>query len=214
MRSPAAVKLARPRKPSGLEHRPRLPPSLPRAPLCFYSDVFPGFTARLTDDVAEALRATDGCVRLYPKVFLPLATTRRCTRRCAQAMENGGSSGSGPNSPAQAIGGNVPRRQPRAGANPLLIICRYFGIVTAATALLCVAVNVLSAVHSFRGVMDVSPAARASPVLLIPPVPAMGARERADWGLMCVLVASFSSVDNRGHIPVLRSGVCHLRRRP
>ncbi|KAG2550956.1 hypothetical protein PVAP13_9KG364383 [Panicum virgatum] len=41
-----------------------------------YSDVFPGFAARLTDEEADALRATDGCVRLYPEVFLPLATTR------------------------------------------------------------------------------------------------------------------------------------------
>ncbi|KAG2646648.1 uncharacterized protein LOC120693893 [Panicum virgatum] len=70
-------------------------------------------------------------------------------------MENGGSSGSGPNSPAQAVGGSVPRRQPRAVADPLLIVCRCFGVVTAATALLCVAVNVLSAVHSFRGGIDI-----------------------------------------------------------
>jgi subtilisin family serine protease len=41
-----------------------------------YTDVFTGFAARLTDEEAEALRATDGCLRLYPEVFLPLATTR------------------------------------------------------------------------------------------------------------------------------------------
>uniref|UniRef100_A0ACD5U5G2 Uncharacterized protein n=1 Tax=Avena sativa TaxID=4498 RepID=A0ACD5U5G2_AVESA len=41
-----------------------------------YSDVFTGFAARLTDEEAEALRRTDGCLRLYPEVFLPLATTR------------------------------------------------------------------------------------------------------------------------------------------
>uniref|UniRef100_A0A452YNY3 Subtilisin-like protease n=1 Tax=Aegilops tauschii subsp. strangulata TaxID=200361 RepID=A0A452YNY3_AEGTS len=41
-----------------------------------YSDVFTGFAARLTDEEAEALRATEGCLRLYPEVFLPLATTR------------------------------------------------------------------------------------------------------------------------------------------
>ncbi|EER92040.1 hypothetical protein BDA96_01G343300 [Sorghum bicolor] len=41
-----------------------------------YTDVFTGFAARLTDEEAEALRATDGCARLYPEVFLPLATTR------------------------------------------------------------------------------------------------------------------------------------------
>ncbi|PUZ68269.1 hypothetical protein GQ55_2G012400 [Panicum hallii var. hallii] len=69
-------------------------------------------------------------------------------------MENRGASGSGPNSPAQA-GGGVSRRQPRAGADPLLIVCRCFGVVTAATAFLCVAVNVLSAVLSFRGGTDI-----------------------------------------------------------
>ena len=41
-----------------------------------YSDVFTGFAARLTDEEAEALRATDGCARLYPEVFVPLTTTR------------------------------------------------------------------------------------------------------------------------------------------
>uniref|UniRef100_A0A0E0R1L7 Subtilisin-like protease n=1 Tax=Oryza rufipogon TaxID=4529 RepID=A0A0E0R1L7_ORYRU len=41
-----------------------------------YSDVFTGFAARLTDEEAEAVRATAGCLRLYPEEFLPLATTR------------------------------------------------------------------------------------------------------------------------------------------
>ncbi|KAF8698465.1 hypothetical protein HU200_035205 [Digitaria exilis] len=41
-----------------------------------YTDVFTGFAARLTDEEAEAIKATDGCARLYPEVFLPLATTR------------------------------------------------------------------------------------------------------------------------------------------
>ncbi|RCV09274.1 hypothetical protein SEVIR_2G018600v4 [Setaria viridis] len=65
------------------------------------------------------------------------------------------SSGSGPNSPAQAAGGGGAIRPQRSGADPLLIVCRCFGVVTAATALLCVAVNVLSAVHSFRGGIDI-----------------------------------------------------------
>ncbi|CAN6196724.1 unnamed protein product [Urochloa humidicola] len=64
------------------------------------------------------------------------------------------SSGSAPTSPVQAAGGGArPRRS--SGADPLLIVCRCFGVVTAATALLCVAVNVLSAVHSFRGPIDI-----------------------------------------------------------
>lgn len=43
----------------------------------------------------------------------------------------------------------------RAGSDPLLIVCGCFSVVTAATALLCVAVNVVSAVQSFRAGSDV-----------------------------------------------------------
>lgn len=47
-----------------------------------------------------------------------------------------------------------PRR--RAGSrDPFLIVCSFFGVVTAAAALLCVAANVLSAVYSFRGGADI-----------------------------------------------------------
>uniref|UniRef100_A0A453BPD7 Uncharacterized protein n=1 Tax=Aegilops tauschii subsp. strangulata TaxID=200361 RepID=A0A453BPD7_AEGTS len=55
-----------------------------------------------------------------------------------------GGSGSG-------SGGDTPRvTRRRARGDPLLIVCGCFSVVTAATALLCVAVNVLSAVQSFR----------------------------------------------------------------
>ena len=40
-----------------------------------YSHVLTGFAARLSDAEAEALRGRVGCIRLYPEVFLPLATT-------------------------------------------------------------------------------------------------------------------------------------------
>ncbi|KAK3150290.1 hypothetical protein QOZ80_3AG0231310 [Eleusine coracana subsp. coracana] len=40
-----------------------------------YSHVLNGFAARLSDAEAEALRNKDGCIRLYPEEFLPLATT-------------------------------------------------------------------------------------------------------------------------------------------
>uniref|UniRef100_A0A453J709 Peptidase S8/S53 domain-containing protein n=1 Tax=Aegilops tauschii subsp. strangulata TaxID=200361 RepID=A0A453J709_AEGTS len=40
-----------------------------------YSHVLTGFAARLSDAEAEALRGRAGCIRLYPEVFLPLATT-------------------------------------------------------------------------------------------------------------------------------------------
>lgn len=59
-----------------------------------------------------------------------------------------------------------PRR--RAGSrDPFLIVCSFFGVVTAAAALLCVAANVLSAVYSFRGGADVRNLTDTPSVLLI-----------------------------------------------
>nr|CAB3451745.1 unnamed protein product [Digitaria exilis] len=46
-------------------------------------------------------------------------------------------------------------RPTRAGADPLLVVCGCFSVVTAATALLCVAVNVLSAAQAFRAGSDI-----------------------------------------------------------
>ena len=43
----------------------------------------------------------------------------------------------------------------RPGPDPLLVICRCFSFVTSLTAILCVAVNVLSAVRSFKDGSDV-----------------------------------------------------------
>ncbi|KAJ8764762.1 hypothetical protein K2173_009162 [Erythroxylum novogranatense] len=43
----------------------------------------------------------------------------------------------------------------RTRADPLLVVCRCFSLVTALTALLCVAVNILSAVRSFKNGSDV-----------------------------------------------------------
>ncbi|CAN6308265.1 unnamed protein product [Urochloa humidicola] len=40
-----------------------------------YSHVLSGFAARLTDAEADSLRNKEGCLRLYPEEFLPLATT-------------------------------------------------------------------------------------------------------------------------------------------
>jgi hypothetical protein len=50
----------------------------------------------------------------------------------------------------------------RAGSDLLLIVCGYFSVVTAATTLLCVAVNIVSAVQSFCDGSDVRAPARSS----------------------------------------------------
>ncbi|KAF0926075.1 hypothetical protein E2562_021791 [Oryza meyeriana var. granulata] len=53
-------------------------------------------------------------------------------------------------------GGDTPRRRrTRSRSDPLLVVCRCFNVVTAATAALCVAVNVLSAIQSFRAGLDI-----------------------------------------------------------
>nr|ACG31896.1 hypothetical protein [Zea mays] len=82
----------------------------------------------------------------------------------ANAASSASSPGAGPSSSPQAGGdgggdAHTPRqrqgRPPRAGSDPLLIVCGCFSVVTVATALLCVAVNVVSAVQSFRAGSDI-----------------------------------------------------------
>lgn len=58
--------------------------------------------------------------------------------------------------------GRQGRRPMRAGSEPLLIVCGYFIVLTAATALLCVTINVISAVQFFRAGSDVRASARSS----------------------------------------------------
>uniref|UniRef100_A0A0D9Z1A3 Subtilisin-like protease n=1 Tax=Oryza glumipatula TaxID=40148 RepID=A0A0D9Z1A3_9ORYZ len=65
-----------------LWHRSFLPEATPEAAgddgpriIYSYSHVLSGFAAQLTDDEAEAMRKKEGCIRLYPEEFLPLATT-------------------------------------------------------------------------------------------------------------------------------------------
>lgn len=82
----------------------------------------------------------------------------------ANAASSASSPGAGSSSSQQAGGdgggdAHTPRqrqgRPPRAGSDPLLIVCGCFSVVTVATALLCVAVNVVSAVQSFRAGFDI-----------------------------------------------------------
>ncbi|XP_059647990.1 uncharacterized protein LOC132294228 [Cornus florida] len=63
-----------------------------------------------------------------------------------------------------AEGGNSPRVSPsssntnvrlRARPDALLIVCRFFSVITALAAILCIVVNVLSAIRSFTNVSDI-----------------------------------------------------------
>lgn len=97
------------------------------------------------------------------------------------AASASGGGGAAPEAQQQLSGGgDTPRRRrpTRFRSDPLLIVCRCFNVVTAATAALCVAVNVLSAVQSFRTGLDVR---RPLPFLFV--FPAM-ARLRADLGCL------------------------------
>ncbi|KAG6502733.1 hypothetical protein ZIOFF_035020 [Zingiber officinale] len=49
----------------------------------------------------------------------------------------------------------LPTVRVRASTDPLLIVCRCFSFITAVAALLCVAVNALSAVRSFKNGSDI-----------------------------------------------------------
>ncbi|EAZ38511.1 hypothetical protein OsJ_22897 [Oryza sativa Japonica Group] len=74
------------------------------------------------------------------------------------AASASGGGGAAPEAQQQLFGGgDTPRRRrpTRSRSDPLLIVCRCFNVVTAATAALCVAVNVLSAVQSFRTGLDI-----------------------------------------------------------
>ncbi|XP_074573574.1 uncharacterized protein LOC141830004 [Curcuma longa] len=64
----------------------------------------------------------------------------------ARDAEAGGEASRPPTLPAVRV---------RASADPLLIVCRCFSFITAVAALLCVAVNALSAVRSFKNGSDI-----------------------------------------------------------
>ncbi|MQL90590.1 hypothetical protein Taro_023186 [Colocasia esculenta] len=76
-----------------------------------------------------------------------------------ERTDEGGESSRGPSSSSSSP---PPPHPPlllpwtRRGPDPVLVVCRCFSLVTAATALLCVAVNALSAVRSFKDGNDVS----------------------------------------------------------
>uniref|UniRef100_A0A5B6ZXZ3 Golgi apparatus membrane protein TVP15 n=1 Tax=Davidia involucrata TaxID=16924 RepID=A0A5B6ZXZ3_DAVIN len=64
----------------------------------------------------------------------------------------------------KAEGGNSQRGSPsssttnvgvRARPDPFLVVCRFFGVITSIAAILCIAVNVLSAIRSFRDGSDI-----------------------------------------------------------
>ncbi|KAK1301114.1 hypothetical protein QJS10_CPB13g00206 [Acorus calamus] len=54
----------------------------------------------------------------------------------------------------EEIAPTLPPESIRSRPDPFLVVCRCFNVVTAAAALLCVAVNVFSAVRSFKGGFD------------------------------------------------------------
>ncbi|XP_030464885.1 uncharacterized protein LOC115684284 [Syzygium oleosum] len=57
--------------------------------------------------------------------------------------------------PQRSAGGGSGGRRVRARPDPFLVICRCFSVLTSICAILCIAVNVLSAVRSFKNGYDV-----------------------------------------------------------
>uniref|UniRef100_A0A7N0T0Y0 Golgi apparatus membrane protein TVP15 n=1 Tax=Kalanchoe fedtschenkoi TaxID=63787 RepID=A0A7N0T0Y0_KALFE len=68
--------------------------------------------------------------------------------------DDSGRGASSSSSSAAAAGGGGSTRV-RARGDPLLIVCRCFSFITALTGILCIAVNVLSAIRSFKDGSDV-----------------------------------------------------------
>ncbi|CAM8977222.1 unnamed protein product [Rhodiola kirilowii] len=58
-------------------------------------------------------------------------------------------------SPSSSSAGGRGSRRVRTRGDPFLIVCRCFSVITALTALLCIAANVLSAIRSFKNGSDV-----------------------------------------------------------
>ncbi|KAI6678339.1 hypothetical protein NL676_039135 [Syzygium grande] len=57
--------------------------------------------------------------------------------------------------PRRSAGGGSGSRRVRARPDPFLVICRCFSVLTSICAILCIAVNVLSAVRCFKNGYDV-----------------------------------------------------------
>lgn len=60
--------------------------------------------------------------------------------------------------PGRSGGGSSSTNPARARmrTDSFLIVCRCFGLITAVAAILCIAVNILAAVRSFKNELDVS----------------------------------------------------------
>ncbi|KAJ4716786.1 Golgi apparatus membrane protein TVP15 [Melia azedarach] len=71
------------------------------------------------------------------------------------ARTGGGGENSTPPQPPPPIPRVSSGARLRTGADPLLVICKCFSVLTALTALLCIAVNVLSAIRSFQDGSDI-----------------------------------------------------------
>ncbi|XP_038905259.1 uncharacterized protein LOC120091338 isoform X2 [Benincasa hispida] len=61
----------------------------------------------------------------------------------------------GEGAPAAAASSSSQTIRPRRRVDPLLVTCRFFSVLTALTAILCIVSNVISAIRSFKNKSDV-----------------------------------------------------------
>ncbi|CAL5441781.1 unnamed protein product [Camellia sinensis] len=84
----------------------------------------------------------------YTEIFSGQRKSQKMARNSAQGEKQHSGASTASTSASAAI-------RVRSRPDPFLVICRCFSIVTSATAILCISVNILSAIHSFKDGSDI-----------------------------------------------------------
>ncbi|CAL5359740.1 unnamed protein product [Camellia sinensis] len=84
----------------------------------------------------------------YTEIFSGQRKSQKMARNSAQGEKQHSGASTASTSASAAI-------RVRSRPDPFLVICRCFSIVTSAAAILCISVNILSAIHSFKDGSDI-----------------------------------------------------------
>ncbi|KAF5961284.1 hypothetical protein HYC85_002493 [Camellia sinensis] len=84
----------------------------------------------------------------YTEIFLGQRKSQKMARNSAQGEKQHSGASTASTSASAAI-------RVRSRPDPFLVVCRCFSIVTSAAAILCISVNILSAIRSFKDGSDI-----------------------------------------------------------